>query len=137
MKKISVTITDEQQAQLEEVQKCIGVSVSLQVRRALDLYIRETKRSAQNISDAVKSFDASPQSNDDHATLFAALKREVNHLGTDYALEIQRSASLLEQKANSESDTLLTEAQAQEIAQKLGKPLDALYERVPAPKATV
>lgn len=36
MKRISVNVTDEQAARLTEVQKRVGIPVSLQVRRALD-----------------------------------------------------------------------------------------------------
>jgi hypothetical protein len=101
MKRISVNITDEQHARLEAVQKNIGVPVSLQVRKALDMYfptsewLAENKR-AQETSAATGGPAVAP-----HWT---------------------------------EDETILSRNQAQEIAQKIGKPLEELYERVPAQK---
>jgi hypothetical protein len=40
------------------------------------------------------------------------------------------------QKVTVEHETILSRNQAQEIAQKIGKPLEELYERVPAQKVT-
>ena len=104
MKKISVTISDEQYARLEDVQKRIGVPVSLQVRKALAIsYCLEQHEENNQLAQEIIAATGGP------------------------AVAPHWTAC----------ETILSANQAHEIAQKIGKPLDELYERVPEQKVIV
>jgi hypothetical protein len=126
-----VTITDEQYAGLEACKQA-GVPVSVQVRKALDRHIRCTKTLAAKIAIAVDAFDS-----EDFGTLVKTLRNLLEEDdGKNVQLTVNASAALQQSIIEAARETILSEEEALEFAQKIGKPLEELYERVPAQKSS-